>query len=95
MDEQLRELIINKLDLDGLSEEDTNEVITTLGGLILERIVLKVTEDLSDEKVIVFEEIISGGDQTKLIEFLSENVDNLDEYIEASSKEIIEEYKQL
>lgn len=95
MDEQLRTVIIQELNLQGLSEEDSNEVITTLGGMILERVILNVTESLSDEQVIAFEEVIQEGDQLKLLEFFAENVPQFDEILQKTSKEVIEYYKQL
>jgi hypothetical protein len=95
MDEQLRTLIIQELGIEGLSEEDSNEVITTLGGLVLERIIDTVTEQLDDEQVILFEKIISEGDQVRLLEFFADNVSDFDEVLQKSSREVIEYYKQL
>ena len=95
MDEQLRTLIIQELSIETLSEEDANEVFTILGGLILERLVTTLADNLSDEKVVLFEKIITEGDHGKLFVFLAENIDNLDEYVQKCSREVIEEYKQL
>ena len=95
MDEQLRTLIIQELSVETLSEEDANEVFTILGGLILERLVTTLADNLSDEKVVIFERIIAEGDHGKLFVFLAENIENLDEYVQKCSREVIEEYKQL
>lgn len=98
MDETLRQHIIDELALSQESEETVDEVITTIGGLIMQMVTMKVTETLSDEKVILFEKIISSDASDKqeaIAQFLSENVPNLEEVIAESSREVIGEYKKL
>ena len=98
MDETLRQHIIEELSLSQESEEMIDEVITTIGGLIMQTVIIKVTEILSDEDVIVFEKILSGDGldtQEKVTEFLIEHVKNLEEVVTESSKEELKEYKNL
>lgn len=98
MDETLRQHIIEELSLSQESEETVDEVITTIGGLIMQMVIMKVTKMLSDEDVITFEQILSGDSpnkQEKVTEFLIDHVVGLEEVVTQSSNEVIREYKKL
>jgi hypothetical protein len=93
MDETLRQAIIQELNLTGVSEDVANDVITRIGGLIMQDVVEQVTDILSDEKVIIFEEVLETYDNDKVSQFLVDEVPNLDELVQASSKKIVGMYK--
>lgn len=99
MEETLRQQIIEELSLTNESPEMIDEVIATIGELILQTVIIKVTENLDDDLVVVFEKIISSDDETskqeQISQFLAEHVPHLEEVVAESSKEVIEEYKKL
>ena len=99
MDEILRQHIIQELALNDAPEEEVNEVITGLGGLIMELVMTQITDALDDEAVVIFEEILSAEDgeskEQRLNLFLAEHVPNLEEIIATCSVEVLEAYKKL
>lgn len=95
MDETLRQAIIQELNLTEVSAAVADDVIARLGGLIMQDVITTVTDSLSDDKVIEFEEVLETYNQDKVVAFLSENVQNLDEVVQASSKKMVAMYKEM
>ncbi len=96
MDEKtLRQAVVQELNLTEVSESVADEIIGKLGGLIMQDVVTTVADTLSDEKVIEFEEVLETYKQEKVTAFLAENVPNLDEVVQASSKKIVGMYKEM
>lgn len=99
MDEQVRKNIIQELALTDATAEEVDEIITSLGGLIMELVLNRVTDTLDDSAVIIFEKILSAEDgqdkQDHLSLFFEEYVPNIEELIATASKDIIEDYKKL
>ena len=99
MDEILRQHIIQELALVDVPKEEVYEVVTGLGGLIMELVMTHITDTLDDEAVIIFEEILSGEDgeskEKRLNLFLTEKVPNLEEIIATCSVEVLDAYKKL
>ena len=95
MDEKLRQIIIQELSLTGVSDNVADDVITRLGGLIMQDVIMQVTHSLSDEKVIDFEKALETYNHDNVMMFLVENVPNLDDIVVESSKKMIEAYKTI
>jgi len=99
MDETVRQHIVDELDLKDEPQEVVDEVITTLGGLIMQSVIVRVAEQLDDENVIEFEQILSEADgetkQAHITAFLIEKVPQLDDLVASCSREVIEEFKKL
>ena len=95
MDEILRKLIVQELGLEEVQEETANEVITKLGGLILQTIIMRLAERLSTEHMSALKELLMKGDQIAISEFLEKNVENFDQLVEECSRELVDEYKSL
>ncbi len=95
MDEKLRQIIIQELSLTGVSDAVADDVITRLGGLIMQDVIMQVTDSLSDEKVIDFEKVLETYNHENVMMFLVENVPNLDDIVVESSKKMIEAYKAI
>jgi len=99
MDEAVRQQIIDELDLKEEPQEVVDEVITTLGGLIMQAVIVTVAEQLDDDNVIAFEQILSQEDgeekQAQITAFLIEKVPQLDELVASCSRDVIEEFKKL
>ena len=99
MDEKLRQNIIQELALTEASQEEVDEVVAGLGGLILELVMTQVTDILDDDAVIILEKILTAKDsqdkQDHLDLFLEEYVPDIEDIIALCSKEVLEEYKKL
>ncbi len=94
MDETLRQLIIQELGLATKSQEESDAIISALGGLILKLAFVTITETLNDEDVVEFDRIVTEGDQDKVSAFLIEHVEDLDAIMAKSSRDVIEEFKK-
>ena len=94
MDETLRQLIIQELGLETKSQEESDAIISALGGLILKLAFVTITETLNDEDVVEFDRIVTEGDQDKVSAFLIEHVEDLDAIMAKSSRDVIEEFKK-
>lgn len=95
MDETLRKYIVQELGLEDVQEETANDVITKLGGLILQTVIMRLAEKLSTEQMSALKELLMKGDQETISEFLEKNVENFDLLVEECSRELVEEYKSL
>lgn len=96
MDETtLRQAIIQELNLTNVSDTIADEVIGKLGGLIMQDVITSVADTFSDEEVIEFEEALETHKEETVTAFLVENVPNLDEVVQASSKKIVGMYKEM
>ena len=94
MDETLRQLIIQELGLETKSQEESDAIISALGGLILKLAFVTITETLNDEDVVEFDRIVTEGNQDKVSAFLVEHVEDLDAIMAKSSRDVIEEFKK-
>lgn len=95
MTPDIQQKIITALKLEGKSSEEQEKVIMALGGVILQAILVKVTESLSDEQVIRFDAVLSSSDSVAIEKFMQEEVKDLDKLVAEASKEIIETYNTL
>lgn len=94
MQQEIEQKIIQELGLENLEQSERERVISALGGLVLQNVLIKVTEALSNEDVILFEKVVSSEDQDRVGAFLSEKVPDIQGLIGNASREVIEEYKK-
>lgn len=69
IDDKTIKYLIESFDLDSMSEENKNEVLTEVLELISKRASAKIMEDFSEEEITEFE-AISESDLEKMEEFL-------------------------
>ncbi|MCK4891563.1 MAG: hypothetical protein KAS78_02750 [Candidatus Pacebacteria bacterium] len=69
IDDKTIKYLIESLNLDSMSEENKNEVLTEALGLISKRAGVKIMENFSEEEITEFESI-SESDLEKMEEFL-------------------------
>ena len=75
MDQKLRQTIINAYNLGSLSEDEQNDIIERIGSLILQGILMRVMEDMSETLQSEFEEMLDkDASPEMIIGFLRENV---------------------
>lgn len=94
MQQEIEQKIIHELGLTDASSEERERVIISLGGLVLQNVLIKVTEALPDQDMLLFETVVGSGDQEKMFAFISEKVPRIEHLIEEASKEVVEEYKK-
>ncbi len=94
MQRDIEQKIVEELDLVEVAQSERETIIAGLGGLVLQNVLIKVAEALSDEDVILFEKVVGSQDKDMLSNFLSEKVPDMEGLIREASKEVIEEYKR-
>ena len=92
MEDNKKDKLFGRIDLENLPEEERAEILTKAGQLIQKKILLRIEEEMSDEEKKKLEEFLEeeGEDPEKVENYLRENIPNLDEII----KEEIEETRK-
>ncbi|MDO8507207.1 MAG: DUF5663 domain-containing protein [bacterium] len=70
--------LITDLGLDGLPEDEKNEMIVKLSESLQNRITLRLTDTLSDEQKKEMDKLITQGDDDKVGEYLVKSVPGID-----------------
>lgn len=87
------ESIMEEMSLSALSDEKKQEIMEKMAGLVCDRIILKLMERISDVEVDEANEIMTGEDEDRQLEFLRIKMpdfnDVLDEEINAVKSEIL------
>lgn len=94
MTPEIQQQIVKALSLEGKSQEEIEKVVSALGGIILQTVFLKVTESLSDEQIIRFDEVLQSENQVALQAFFQAEVPNLSALVIESSQEVMRTYQQ-
>ncbi len=94
MTQEIQQQIVKALSLEGKSQEEIEKVVSALGGIILQTVFLKVTESLSDEQIIRFDEVLQSENQVALQAFFQAEVPNLSALVIESSQEVMRTYQQ-
>ena len=94
MTPEIQQQIVKALSLEGKPQEEIEKVVSALGGIILQTVFLKVTESLSDEQIIRFDEVLQSADQSALQAFFQSEVPHLDSIVTESSKEVMATYQE-
>lgn len=92
IDDETIKYLIESLNLDSMSEENRNEVLTNVLELISKRAGVKIMEDFSEEEITEFE-AISESDLEKMEEFfIAKNSDAkkiFDEEVKITKDELL------
>ncbi len=91
---ELRQIILNDLEIGSLSLDIQDKILEKLGANIIKRLTLAILKNLSEEAKLKFEKLSVGGDEIKLQEFLKLQIPNLEELIQKTIKATIDEYKE-
>ncbi len=94
MNNNIQQKIIEVLGLQTESKEAQEQIIGELGGLILQLILVKATEKMTDDEVIAFEKVLSSQNQEEMQAFLLKTIPDFESLVAEASKEVIEEYKK-
>lgn len=93
MQNNIIELIKKELSLEDLSPEELENVVSDLGGKIMQNVLINFTSGLSDQEILEWDEVLEAGDQEKVNKFIIDHSTDLEELVVRSSKEIIQAFK--
>lgn len=80
MDDILKKNILADLGIDKLPEKDQEEALLMIGRIIFQAVLLRVMDELGATEKTKFEKLLSSEkDQDKILNFLKENVPNLEQ----------------
>ena len=82
----IRSTLVDGLDLDGLSEEQADEVIARVGEQIMQKVIIKILDQLSEEDKVMFTQITESKNGEDMQKFLAEKIPNLSELIEEETQ---------
>ena len=89
---ELRQILITELGIDGLPEEAQSEIVGKLGEVILKSLTVAIFEKLSNDARAEFEHIASKGDHDLIQEFLEESVPNMHELMEQEVRRTLQNF---
>lgn len=93
--QELREILIKELGIDGLPEEAQDEIVAKLGDIILKSLTTAIFEKLSGDARAEFERIGAKGDHALIQEFLEETVPDLHSLMEEEVKRTLRNFAEM
>lgn len=94
MQNNILELIKKELAIENLSQQMAENVISDLGGQIMQNVLVNFTSGLSDQEILEWDEVLEAGDQEKVNAFIVNHAGDIDALITVSSREIIDLFKK-
>ncbi|MDD5590281.1 MAG: DUF5663 domain-containing protein, partial [Candidatus Portnoybacteria bacterium] len=95
----LKKNILVELGLENLSDERKLDLLNKMSELIQKRVLLRVIRSLGVEDKQTFDELLGGGNEQKIYQFLIAKVPNIDEITDDEvikfMEEIVEHVKNL
>lgn len=92
--QELRDILIKELGIEGLPEEAQDEIVSKLGEIILKSLTVAIFEKLSTEARVEFDRITEKGDHVMIQEFLEQSVPNLHLLMEEEVKRTLQNFSQ-
>lgn len=87
--------MLSESGIEDLTPAAKNFVMEQLGEQIFQRILIQMTEDLSEDKIAAFLEFIASNTSNESVEtYLKAVYPELEEVMEEKTKEVLEEYKE-
>jgi len=93
--DEFKNIILKEIGIESMSQEMQDKILEKLGGNIMKRISLAVLKALPEEAQPEFETISASGDDIKMQEFLRSKISGLEDLVQKTMKNTIEEYKQM
>ncbi|MDP3989018.1 MAG: hypothetical protein Q8P93_02175 [bacterium] len=93
--EQLRQIIINHLDLEGLPPHVVGEILVRLTRQSLQQFVLDVYDSLSLDDQKEMKRLFAASDSETVREFIDKKVPNIAEISESATKKVVAQYQKL
>ena len=92
-EQEIRNILIKELGLADLPEEAQNEIVTKIGGIILQSVTLGILEKLPQDAREEFEVLSKEGDNERIQEFLELNVPHLYDIMQEETARVVESFR--
>jgi succinate dehydrogenase flavin-adding protein (antitoxin of CptAB toxin-antitoxin module) len=92
--QELREILIKELGLEGLPAEAQDEVVVKLGEIILKSVTIAIYEKLSPDARAEFDKITEENDPSLIQRFLDEHVPDMQGLMEAEIKRTLQDFNK-
>lgn len=93
--EAIEKSIINILGIERLPLADQFEILTQVSELVQRRLMLRILEELDDEAVKVFSDLIDNKQEEKIIEYVEEHIPNFYQILEQEVMQVKKELKEM
>ncbi len=90
----LNKKISSYLEMEDLSNEEQEEIKSSLEDIIVSKIIIRIAKRLPEEDKESFFKVIFEKESDEIGEFLKEKIDNLDEVIKEVSTETVNKFKR-
>jgi len=90
----IRTLLIDELDLADLAPEQADEIVARVGEQIMQRVIISVLDQLSEEDKATFTQISESKNAEDMQKFLAEKIPNLTELIQTETRARIDLLKK-
>lgn len=94
MNPEIKANLIKELNIGELPEAAQDQIIAQLGEIVLKATTVAILENLSPEKRAEFEALSEGEDPTKIQEFMTANVPNMQQLLEQELKKTLAQFKE-
>ncbi len=92
--QEIRELIIKEIGIEGLPEDAQNEIIGKLGEIALKSLTITIFEKLPKEARAEFEEVSAEGDYELVQKFLAQHVPDLPALMADEVRKTLQDFKE-
>lgn len=92
--DELRAMVLQDLDLSDIPKEAQDQLVTQLGEIILQSVVMTILEQLLPGARAEFQEISASGDHDQIQSFLEENVPNVHTLIQEEVEKTVGMFKE-
>lgn len=94
MNNELKAMLAKDLGIHDLPEEAQDQILASLGDIILRSTTTAIFERLNDEQRTQFEQLSADEDPSKIQDFLTQNVPDMPKLMEEEVKKTIARFKQ-
>lgn len=92
--QELRDILIKELGIEGLPEEAQDEIVSKLGEVILKSLTIAIFEKLSTDAREEFDRVTAKGDNAMIQEFLEDNVPDLHLLMEEEVRKTLQNFNE-
>lgn len=92
--QEIREILIKELGIEGLPEEAQDEVVAKVGEFILKSLTVAIFEKLPNDAREDFERIAASDDQEAIQSFLEDHVPDLHVLMEEEVKKALQRFAE-
>jgi hypothetical protein len=93
--EAIEKSVISILGLEKMPLADQFQILTQVSELVQRRLMLRILEELDDNAVKVFSELIDNKQEDKIIEYVEEHIPNFYQILEQEVNQVKVELKEM